>query len=491
MLRFRSRPGAAGCRGSLRACWLLLALALAACDTVEVPGQTAARPPSTPRPTWTPLPATPEPSPTPVPALPDQSSAEIGELLRGAVAHTTAIERYRLEFSLAAKSYERRRSAQAPEAKLVAQIDLDQKEPLMTVTGEYSGDSSRTTTIYHCVDCDEGEQDKTFDILASDGALYMWLEEDKTWYLVDRSLAADALPALEGHSLLGHMLDTRVDLTSFQASQNTRLDELACTVYADYSRAAISALVGMSQSFGENEDALFEEAVNSVQADESVLRVTLCEDNNIHRIALDISGYLKEDQSQAFALSYNLRLYDVDAEIAINTPRGAVALDFGDYDYGEDELTAEVFNGGNIRAEPSTSGQVLGQVEAGETVYLYEKSADGRWYYVWAEAAEGWVHSSLLAVEPAVAAQVPIAGQEQLASGELTASVFNGGNVRAEPSTSGQVLDQINAGEAVELLGRSADGVWYQIRNIRGVIGWVHSSLLTIEPGVSERVPVI
>jgi len=72
-----------------------------------------------------------------------------------------------------------------------------------------------------------------------------------------------------------------------------------------------------------------------------------------------------------------------------------------------------------------------------------------------------------------------------------TAIVFNGGNVRAEPSLKGAVLDQIHANETVVLLGRTADGVWLRIINPRQQEGWVHRSLLTIEPTVEATLPVI
>jgi len=70
-------------------------------------------------------------------------------------------------------------------------------------------------------------------------------------------------------------------------------------------------------------------------------------------------------------------------------------------------------------------------------------------------------------------------------------SVFNGGNVRAEPAGE-PVLDQINANEMVTLIQKNADGSWYQIRNERDVVGWVHYTLLNQDElaSVSEQVPV-
>jgi restriction system protein len=72
-----------------------------------------------------------------------------------------------------------------------------------------------------------------------------------------------------------------------------------------------------------------------------------------------------------------------------------------------------------------------------------------------------------------------------------TTTVFNGGNVRAAPNMRGTVLDQVHAGEIVELLGRSADGNWLYIRNPRGQVGWTHRTLLTLEADISERLEVV
>lgn len=153
------------------------------------------------------------------------------------------------------------------------------------------------------------------------------------------------------------------------------------------------------------------------------------------------------------------------------------------------KLTATVFNGGNIRKEPrvtNNQGDVLGQLHAGETVTLLERSNDSAWFHVQAPEAEGWVSATLLTIDPEVASQVPTSAPPETG---LTATVFNGGNVRERPVT-GKPLDQINAGETVQLLAKTADSGWYQITNIRGVTGWVSRTLLTIDPDVAAKVPV-
>jgi len=156
-------------------------------------------------------------------------------------------------------------------------------------------------------------------------------------------------------------------------------------------------------------------------------------------------------------------------------------------------LTATVAHGGNIRQAANLSGAVLGQLHAGEVVNLLEKTADGRWYRVEAPEATGWVSATLLRLARAVVDQVPVVGQlppTPAPNTGLTATVFNGGNLRDQPSLNSKVLDQINAGEQVQLLAKTSNGAWYQITNIRNKTGWVSRTLLTIAPDVIEQVPV-
>jgi hypothetical protein len=75
--------------------------------------------------------------------------------------------------------------------------------------------------------------------------------------------------------------------------------------------------------------------------------------------------------------------------------------------------------------------------------------------------------------------------------GALVATVFNGGNVREAP-VNGRPLDQINAGETVQLLEKSQDGGWFKItyaRNGATITGWVSRTLLTIDPAIEQQVP--
>lgn len=166
-------------------------------------------------------------------------------------------------------------------------------------------------------------------------------------------------------------------------------------------------------------------------------------------------------------------------------------------------LTATVANGGNLRAEPNLNGEVLDQNDAFDVVTLLEKTADGRWYRLTNPRNKtGWFSASLLSIDESTVAQVPVQGSvpaappaasettpQATATGGLTATVANGGNLRAEPNINGAVLDQNNARESVQLLAKTADGKWFKVTNTRGKTGWFSASLLTIDDDVAAQVP--
>jgi Bacterial SH3 domain len=73
----------------------------------------------------------------------------------------------------------------------------------------------------------------------------------------------------------------------------------------------------------------------------------------------------------------------------------------------------------------------------------------------------------------------------------LTASVANGGNVREAP-INGRPVDQVRAGEIVQLLEKNQDSSWFKVtyaRNGQSITGWISRTLLTIAPEVEQQVP--
>lgn len=71
-----------------------------------------------------------------------------------------------------------------------------------------------------------------------------------------------------------------------------------------------------------------------------------------------------------------------------------------------------------------------------------------------------------------------------------TGVVANGGNVREVP-VRGTPLDQVNANETVQLIGKNEQGTWYLLETLRRARGWVSATLLRIEPAVASAIPII
>jgi SH3-like domain-containing protein len=165
-------------------------------------------------------------------------------------------------------------------------------------------------------------------------------------------------------------------------------------------------------------------------------------------------------------------------------------------------IVATVNNGGNVRAEPDADARIVGAIQLGDTVEVLEKNQASTWYRIeTSSGVNGW--TSVLALRPAadVVARTPIEGgimptppistpTFDLTTGVLV-PVFHGGNVRSEPSLNSRlILDQVYTGETVELLARTSNGIWYQVKNPREQVGWVHTTLLRVPQDVAAQVPV-
>ena len=327
---------------------------------------------------------------------------------------------------------------------------------------------------------------------------------ENRWYAADEYAAYAAY--FEDLYVLQMLASNKLHLTR---GGDERMDSIQCGIYqASDKKAARAAMLAL---FGGDVDA---EAAG-VQIIKPDLRVWICSDGYIHRVnvAFDLSCTCDDGDTQAGpidrlvayhpgvqrapnTLSYalNMRYANMNRQFVILAPAAPSALSQTSNDYGADFAT--VSNGGNIRQAPNLKATILGQIHAGQIVFLLKRSADSRWFYVAAPEATGWVSASLLSIPAGVAERIPVSSQSQAPAqpsptpGELRATVYNGGNVRDAPKPNAKVLDQINAHETVILLARTNDNSWYHITNPRNITGWVHRSLLTIDSTTAAKVPV-
>jgi len=214
---------------------------------------------------------------------------------------------------------------------------------------------------------------------------------------------------------------------------------------------------------------------------------------------MSFEGAQKVNPASKGGITMSFHIYDFNAAITITAPADALPLERPATVFqtlpssSAADLSAKVVNGGNIRQSPGMKGAVLGQLHAGELVTLVQKTANGLWYYVNAPEGSGWVHASLLRVAPESANRVFVNGEATLAapaSEQLSATVINGGNRRAAPTMKADVLGQVHAGDTIQLLAKTKNGAWYYARCRCGALGWVHASLLKVDPKVAWKVPV-
>ncbi len=69
-------------------------------------------------------------------------------------------------------------------------------------------------------------------------------------------------------------------------------------------------------------------------------------------------------------------------------------------------------------------------------------------------------------------------------------------NVRAGPSTLHPIIVQVRQGDKLRLIGKTPDGMWWQVKLSTGQLGWVYGSLVNVVRGanvvpVAKRIPTL
>lgn len=123
---------------------------------------------------------------------------------------------------------------------------------------------------------------------------------------------------------------------------------------------------------------------------------------------------------------------------------------------------ANVVTNANFRANPSTSAALLGTIPKGTVLYMITYS--NGWYQVNYNGNVGWIWGNVLAPIP---------------SGKYVA--FTGSNylnIRVNPSSTATVVGTLQKNQYAEVIGYSADGLWFKI-SINGITGWANKAYLS------------
>ena len=428
-------------------------------------------------------------------------TTDIKAILMAAIAKTAVAPSYQLELTMSVNGL-------PPEAAMLfGNGALGQEVSLVEVAGKHRGKDTQLTVKGAFLTFFGFDPGKSLEVIEAGGktyihgpALMLGATENK-WYVLDQSMSSQSLTK-DLQASVDQSFDykslTSADLSFIKAMGKQALHGRQCDVYGTTDKNAIVKAL-------ESASTTSVPASDLDQIDRAEVKFWVCDDGYFHQAWVSIEGATADRPNDTIGFRMRLSLFDYNGSFTITAPPNPAKLDPPNFGGTVFETlpstasapasgpTATVFNGGNIRQAPNVKGQVLGQLHAGQTIVLFEKTVDGRWYHVDAPEATGWVHASLLRVAPEIANRVFVNGEASVAmptSEKLTATLMHGGNRRAAPSTNGEVLGQVHAGDTIQLLARTRNGAWYYAICRCGARGWVHASLLKIDPKVARKVPV-
>jgi uncharacterized protein YraI len=149
----------------------------------------------------------------------------------------------------------------------------------------------------------------------------------------------------------------------------------------------------------------------------------------------------------------------------------------------------------NVRAEPSTAGNVLGIIPADMRVEITGRDPAGNWWqinYPHPEAIDGkgWVTAQYVTMPATV--DVPVVGDPGTGPNRGAVAVIQQQlNVRSGPGTDFNPLGTLNPQDVVSLTGKDPNGGWLQIDFAAGPEGkgWVNAAFVQAQ-GV-EDLPIV
>jgi uncharacterized protein YgiM (DUF1202 family) len=148
----------------------------------------------------------------------------------------------------------------------------------------------------------------------------------------------------------------------------------------------------------------------------------------------------------------------------------------------------------NLRASPSTGGNLIAQVPAGTVMSVLGRNPDGDWYHVRLDTGEtGWMLAELLqrhvGTIEAVYSATPQPPQ-RLGIAAIQARVLApaGVNLRTGPDVGFPVVAALGNGTEVELVARSPYSPWVKVDS-NGTIGWIALIALQTESYI-DALPV-
>lgn len=160
-------------------------------------------------------------------------------------------------------------------------------------------------------------------------------------------------------------------------------------------------------------------------------------------------------------------------------------------------LTATVIRASvlNIRDAPSLGGGRIGRILRGETYAVVGRDEDARWFLLQLGGYQGWAWSHYLFINgnefnapvrsPFGTIGVPPGVQDTGVVAQSQSTM----NLRSAPSVAGDRIGRVTWGAFLPVIGRTADGYWWQVV-WKGTVGWIYSPYSNIIQGDLNAVPV-
>ncbi|NLX10845.1 MAG: SH3 domain-containing protein [Chloroflexi bacterium] len=144
----------------------------------------------------------------------------------------------------------------------------------------------------------------------------------------------------------------------------------------------------------------------------------------------------------------------------------------------------------NVRSRPSVTGsEIVAVINRGEIYPIIARSESGTWWQIQLDGTQGWVNGRYIAIDneqPVPVEGAPTAPQQP----GFTLTTRANLNIRSAPNLSATVVGLIPYSDTAEVIGRTADSAWWQVR-YEGVAGWVSDFYVELGPNVTpDRIPV-
>lgn len=150
----------------------------------------------------------------------------------------------------------------------------------------------------------------------------------------------------------------------------------------------------------------------------------------------------------------------------------------------------------NTRSAPSLGAPVVDRILRGQTYSIVGRDSDARWFLLQLSNKQAWAYGYYLFINgnefnPPVTSSIAVFG---LPPGVIDTGVLAQARstlrLRAAPTTAADQTGRITWGGFVPVVGRTSDGIWYQVV-WKGTLGWAYSSFLKITEGDLVNVPIV